>query len=194
MLNLSSLPHFEEYDKTLFENMFNSYSKQMLALALSILNNKSDAEDVVHNVFLRIAQKNWSTVRGIQNTTDLRNYLLKATKNNALNQIKSNRKQGISLDTVVEFDLGGKETLSDEDFVFAVCNKMEYEKVVEAIKSLSEIYRDVLYYHFVLELSVGETAEHLGRSVDTTKKQLVRGKRLLLGLLNSKGVEEYAKK
>ena len=71
----------DENDKKLFEEIFYAYRKQMVTLALSILNNENDAEDAVHNVFLRIAQKNWNTVRTIENKTDLRNYLLKATKN-----------------------------------------------------------------------------------------------------------------
>ena len=47
----------DENDKRLFEEMFYSYRKQMLSFSISILKNKDDAEDAVHNVFLRIAQK-----------------------------------------------------------------------------------------------------------------------------------------
>ena len=49
----------DENDKILFEEMFYSYRKQMLSFSISILKNKDDAEDAVHNVFLHIAQKNW---------------------------------------------------------------------------------------------------------------------------------------
>lgn len=47
----------DENDKILFEEMFYSYRKQMLSFSISILKNKDDAEDAVHNVFLHIAQK-----------------------------------------------------------------------------------------------------------------------------------------
>lgn len=44
---------------------------------------------------------------------------------------------------------------------------------------MGDIYRDALYYHFVLELSVHETAKLLNCKVSTVKKRLVRGKKLL---------------
>lgn len=44
-------------------------------------------------------------------------------------------------------------------------------------------YRDVLYYHFVMEVPVPELAKTLNQSLAATKKQLVRGKKRLLQLL-----------
>lgn len=44
---------------------------------------------------------------------------------------------------------------------------------------MSDIYRDALYYHFVLELSVPETAKLLNCKASTVKQRLVRGKKLL---------------
>ena len=45
----------DEDDKKLFEKLFYNYRKQMTILANSIVHNEADAEDVVHDVFLRIA-------------------------------------------------------------------------------------------------------------------------------------------
>lgn len=70
----------DDNDKRLFEKIYNSYKKQMVTLAVSILNNNDDAEDTVGDVFLRIAQKNFDVVRGIKNDIDLRNYLLARCK------------------------------------------------------------------------------------------------------------------
>ena len=77
----------DDNDQKLFEDMFLSYRKQMVTFAVTILGNEDDAQDTVGDVFLRIAQKNWDTVRAIENKSDLRNYLLKATKNTSLNKI-----------------------------------------------------------------------------------------------------------
>lgn len=82
----------DDNDKRLFEKIYNSYKKQMVTLVVSILNNNDDAEDTVGDVFLRIAQKNFDVVRGIKNDIDLRNYLLKATKNTSINKINTKRK------------------------------------------------------------------------------------------------------
>ena len=178
-----------EEDKKQFEEMFMSYRKQMISLAFSILKNQEDAEDAIHNVFLRIAQKNWDTVRSIEDKTDLRNYLLKATKNAALNITKVRTKNNISLDTIDEFDINGIYNISDEGFIDSICINIEYSRVVEAVKLLKDTYKNVMYYHFVMELPVIKIAKLLGQTVPTTQKQLVRGKKLLLNLLGIQGVE-----
>lgn len=176
----------EEEDKELFERIYNSYKNQMITLALTMVNNKADAEDAVSDVFLKIAQKYFDIVREIKDKTDLRNYLLKAAKNTVLNKIKQKKKDNVSLDTVVEYNMDNVEDLSDDTFVEFVCNKIDYDQIVDAIKKLDEKYRDVLYYHFVMELTVPQTTKLLNQPLTTTKKQLVRGKKMLLESLDIK--------
>ena len=180
----------DDNDKKLFEDMFLSYRKQMVTFAVTILGNEDDAQDAVGDVFLRIAQKNWDVVRGIDNETDLRNYLLKATKNTSLNKIKGKKKENVSLDTIIEYDMEGIEDLSDDTFLEVICNKFEYDKVVQAIRSLNEKYRDVMYCHYVMEMTVPQTAKSLNQKLSATKQQLVRGKKMLLSLLVKKGDEK----
>lgn len=176
-------------DQRLFEDIYYSYRKQMVTLALSILGKKEDAEDAVSKVFVRIAEKNWDVVRGIKSDTDLRNCLLKATKNTSLNMIKARKKENVSLDTISEYYLEGIEELSDDSFLEVICNRVEAEKVKKTILQMNEKYRDVLYYHFVMGLTVPETAKSLNQTVAATKKQLVRGKKMLLKMLGIEGVE-----
>lgn len=180
----------DDNDQKLFEDMFLSYRKQMVTFAVTILGNEDDAQDAVGDVFLRIAQKNWDVVRDIKNETDLRNYLLKATKNTSLNKIKTKKKENVSLDTIMEYDMDGIEDLSDDTFLEVICNKYEYDKVVQAIKLLNEKYRDAMYCHYVMEMTVLQTAKSLNQTLSATKQQLVRGKKMLLSLLGKKGDEK----
>lgn len=174
-------------DKRLFEDIYYAYRKQMVSLALSILEQKEDAEDAVSRVFLRIAEKNWNTVRCIKSDKDLRNYLLKATKNTALTMLETRKRTAADMDTVLEFSTNGIVDISDDTFVETICNRVEAQRVTEAMFSMDEKYRNTLYYHFVLELSVPETAKALGQTHAATKKQLVRGKKMLLKLLGIEG-------
>ena len=80
----------DESHRRLFEEIYLSYRKQMFLVARTVLKNDSDAEDIVHDVFLRIAKKYMAKISTIENETDLRNYLLKATKNAALDSIVMN--------------------------------------------------------------------------------------------------------
>lgn len=182
LLCLTFIDDFD--DKLIFENLFYAYRKQMIYLAMSFVHNQDDAEDIVHDVFLNIAQRHMPIIKSIHNDEDIRNYLLKATKNMALNKIREKKRvnqyfNGISMSTVID--------LPDNDFIDKICKGIEYKQIVGAIESLGEIYRNSLYFHFVLEIPVEQVAKILNQSISTTKKQLVRGKKMLLTLLNLEG-------
>lgn len=168
-----------------FETLYFRYRKQMLLLAKSLLHNDADAEDVVHDVFCRIAARHMNFIQSLWDPDDVRNYLLKATKNTALNELKRKGRGVIPLELVNEWEDG--EDLPDDAFLDLICDRAEYDRVLHAMLKLDEPYRDILYYHFVLELSVPEAAKRLGRKPATAKKQLVRGKKLLLKALDAEG-------
>lgn len=77
--------------RSLFEQVYQQYRKQMYYLANTLLEDSAAAEDVVHDVFLRIASRHMPTIQRITDHNDLRNYLLKATKNTCLNHLKKHR-------------------------------------------------------------------------------------------------------
>ena len=97
--------------------------------------------------------------------------------------------KGQSQLTISEYYLEGIEELSDDSFLEVICNRVEAEKVKKTILQMNEKYRDVLYYHFVIGLTVPETAKSLNQTIAATKKQLVRGKKMLLKMLGIEGVE-----
>ena len=105
----------------------------MIYYAFGFVSNEIDAEDIVHDVFLKIAQKNLVVLKKIKNETDVRNYLLKATKNTALNLTKVKNKEVLIDESVIE-------EISDEGFVEKVCSHIEYHRILSAITSLSDIY------------------------------------------------------
>ena len=177
----------DEQQRVKFEEIYTTYRMQMIHLAKSYFENKADAEDVVHDVFVRIATKHMKFIQGLGNPKDIRNYLLKATKNTALNELKRKGRSNISIEDVAESDLDSFPDLSDDSFIEMICTKAEYECVVQELLFMEEPYRDIMYYHFVLDLTVPEAAKLLGRNITTAKKQLVRGKKLLLYKLEIRG-------
>ncbi len=173
----------DERDQQTFEALFNTYKKQMVIYALSILHNDSDAEDAVQNTFVKILSNNWKTILKINNDTDMRNYLFKATKNACIDIMRKNSRQTILADLASK-NKQGMDVLSDDDFVEYICRKLDYEELITKIEGLDRKYGEVLYYHFVLELTISETAKILKQNVSTTKMQLVRGKKQLIELSN----------
>lgn len=169
----------DESHRRLFEDIYLNYRKQMLLTAHSVLGNASDAEDIVHDVFIKIAKKHMAKIGTIENANDLRNYLLKATKHRALDHLRKHRRERATVDADNERELQNVAELSDDEFVERICSNIEYKRVTEAIASMKEPYRDALYYHFVLELSIPDVARMMNCKVSTVKQRLVRGKKLL---------------
>jgi RNA polymerase sigma-70 factor (ECF subfamily) len=169
----------DEQSQRRFEGLYNKYRKQMLALALSILHNTHGAEDAVHEAFLCIA-RNMAVVSKITNETDMRNYLLKTAKNASLNMLsqKKRRERVIGLDSVSD--------IPDDSFMQALADKFSYDDLVEVLREINRDYFDVLYYHYVMELTLLEVAKLLGRKLSTVKQQLARGKKLAAAKLKKR--------
>ena len=162
----------DEIHRRLFEEVYITYRKQMFLVARAVLSNDSDAEDAVHDVFLKIAKSQMQKIGSIQEAADVRNYLLKATKHQAIDQ-------RTVMNAEREDALKGIVQLPDDQLVDMISNGMAYDCILQVIASLDDIYRDTLYAHFVLELSIPETASLLNCKTATAKQRLVRGKKLL---------------
>ena len=182
-LYLSKIDNDSDCSK--FEEVYKQNYKQMFMLANSMLKSQYDAEDVIHDVFYTVATRHMDIIRDTENKNDLRNYLLKATKNKAISYYRTEKK-------VTEFsDFTEIENceLTDDLFLDEICAKIEMHDLIGVMENLGEKYREVLYYHFVLDLSIPEVAELLNRNIHTVKKQLVRGKNMLLAAVSIKGRE-----
>lgn len=177
-----------------FEYGFRHYKDHMFRVAFSVVKNEADAEEIVQEVFVKIASEDNDCVERLTVDADLRNYLLKAAKNGALNEIRKASRKEISMDDAENCPMTEMPDVESMDVIEQLAIKVEYKELVEIIRNLDDPYKDALYYHFVLDLTVPETAEHLGRSVSTVKKQIVRGKRMLLAELRKRGDSYYAKK
>lgn len=169
----------DETHRRLFEEIYSTYRKQVFVVARAVLDNDSDAEDAVHDVFLKIAKNQMQKIGSIQEKADVRNYLLKAVKHQAIDHLRKQQRQRTVMNAKREDALNNIVELSDDQLVDMISNGMAYDRILQVIASMDDIYRDALYAHFVLELSIPETASLLNCKKATAKQRLVRGKKLL---------------
>ena len=174
----------DDSQKALFEEIYYKYRKQMIITAKTVVSDDSSAEDVVHDVFLKIAIRHMNTIEKLETEQDIRNYLLKSVKNTALNHIKAKDNSNTSEESNLFQNHSEQHAFSDNEFVNMICEKMDYDKVVIALLKLNEPYRTTMYYHFVLDLSIRQVSKNLGIKESTVTKQINRGKKLLMQLLD----------
>lgn len=157
-----------ENDREKFEIIYHEYRKRMVSVAYSILHNNEDAEDAVHETFIRIA-KNMKAIDDPRSKKTSA-YVITAAKNNAINLFNKNKR---ACEHIFTGDIGN---LTDERFYEKMSLTESYKEIVNAVELLNETYRDVMYYHFVCDMKIKDIADLLGgealcRSAKTDKRQ-----------------------
>lgn len=159
-------------EKSKLERLYILYKKRMWYIAKKILNDNFDAEDAVHNAFIGIA-KNIDHIKDPESTETFA-YVITATKHAALNIVTRTR-------NIAEFDeYKATKNTSENDFLAVLENKM---LVLSALKKLPDDYRDLLYYHYYLDMSEKDISTLVNRKYPTVRKQISRAKQLLADLI-----------
>lgn len=164
-------------DKDRFEYIYVHFKRQMLHAAYELLNDTYDAEDVVHSTFVNIAK----SIHKFENRSDqeIYSYLMCATRGHAYNLMRKRTNEKRSFHDVKLYFNNIKWN--------QVESSVDYNLLLDAIRSLSQLYSDVMYLYYVQEFTYKEVADLLGRKTVTVRKQIERGKSLLIAELKKRG-------
>ena len=170
-----------EEEKITFEELYHTYKGKMFSLANSILKNHHNAEEAVSNAFFTAA-KNFRTLASLT-AVQQGAYLKITVKNAAIDIYRKEKNQNTSPIEEIENFGDVSDDVSDE-----VLSEMNYNSVVEAIRSLPENYAEPLYLYHVHDMSIKNIAEHLYVSEETVKKRLQRARQKLRTILEEQGI------
>ena len=143
----------------------NKYGDLVLRLCLIHLKNKADSDDIFQEVFLRYYRHNGS----FESDEHEKAWIIRVT-NNACKDLLRNffHSRTVSIDEIGELQ-GRDET--------------EYREVFEAVLSLPEKNREVVYLHYYEGYKAKEIASILKMNVNTIYTLLTRSKEMLKGML-----------
>ena len=168
MLYLQILEEPEE--KIQFEEIYVKYRDAMFRVAEGILHNDQDAEDAVHNAFLRIIKR----FSRFQKTPveDLAPLMAVIARNEAIS-LQRKKKDSAPLG---EWDRFAETAESVSD----------YHALVETFSRLPQTYRAALEMK-LLGYSDGEIASKLGLSKTAVSTRISRGRQLLRSIVEQEG-------
>lgn len=149
------------------------YSDMVYRLAFCKTQNRFDAEDIYQDVFMKL----FSEERHFESEEHKKAWLIKTTVNTSINFIKSAWRRYIVCEN---------EMLPAKNGSAA---NPQREKLVRAMKALSEKYRVVIYLHYYEELSTEQISEITGASPTAVRSQLMRGRRKLKHLIEEMEVD-----
>ena len=170
-----------EEEKITFEELYHTYKGKMFSLANSILKNHHNAEEAVSNAFFTAA-KNFRTLASLT-AVQQGAYLKITVKNAAIDIYRKEKNQNTSPIEEIENFGDVSDDVSDE-----VLSEMNYNSVVEAIRSLPENYAEPLYLYHVHDMSIRNIADNLCVSEETVKKRLQRARQKLRTILEEQGI------
>ena len=168
MMYLQMLDTPEE--KVRFEEIYLKYRSVMYHVADNVLHNSQDAEDAVHNAFLRIIKK----FSRFQETPvkDLAPQVIVIARNEAIS-LQRKKKDTAPLE---EWD----------SFVETAESVSDYHTLVETFTRLPQTYRAALEMK-LLGYSDGEIAARLGLTKTAVSTRISRGRQLLRGIMEKEG-------
>lgn len=160
-----------EEDKIKFQEIYESYKKQMWYTAKEILQDSHLAEDAVHDAFLGMA-KNFSKVKSF-GKQEMRAYALTCVRNSALKYIKKIK----TIETINIDDIFGIEDIKASEEMF----EHEASELAAAIlKKMPPLYSEILYLRFIADMTDKEIALQLSRKETTVRQQIMRGRRMFI--------------
>lgn len=150
-----------------FINAVEMYSDDVFRIALSYCNNKSDAEDITQNTFLKLLQSDES----FESVEHIKKWLLRVAINNCKDIKKSFwQKNILPLDDLTETEGAADFTQNDYD-------------LYNAVTKLQSKYRIVVHLFYYEDYPIKEISELLGIKETTVQTRLMRARRKLKELL-----------
>ena len=142
------------------------YSGLLYRVALSVLRNPAEAEDVVQDAFLRILQRRHSLAAVI----DIRPWLVRIAWNLALDRVR--RARPSQLDDLFAAGLVSADLPADQ----ALAEAGQIKQVLCAMERLPKKERQALLLSAMDELSTAEIGDILGRSESSVRSLLFRAR------------------
>lgn len=162
-------------DAAAFTELVNRYERRIYRLAKHITQNDEDAEDVLQDSFLKAYQH----LGEFQEQSKFYTWLVRIAVNESLMRLRK-RKPGrfVSLDEQVDT---GEEMVAREIAIWDSPEQRYSQEelrriLMEAVDSLSPIFRTVFLLRDVEELSTEETARALNISIPAVKSRLLRAR------------------
>jgi len=173
-------------DRHEFARLVDTYSGVLHRLALKMLGNEPDAEDVLQNTFLKAFQH----IGGFEGRSSLSTWLYRIASNEALMMLRKRRSETTFTDTAAEED---EDQISNPvEFTDWCCLPEEEFLSTEskaaldrAVQHLPETLRIVFILRDIENLSIHETSQALGLSETAIKTRLLRARLRLREELSS---------
>jgi len=161
------------------ELLYRQYSTKMFGVCLRYSKNRSDAEDLLHDGFIKV----FTSLQEYQNKGSLEGWVRRIMVNTAINYYKRKTKH---LFNVIENDESIFESSFSEDIISGITTK----ELLEYINEMPDGYRIVFNMYVIEGYKHTEIAEILGIAESTSKTQLMKARKYLIKKVKKEAYEK----
>ncbi|MBQ6104790.1 MAG: sigma-70 family RNA polymerase sigma factor [Lachnospiraceae bacterium] len=152
-----------------FAALYEEMSRPMYTVACRILHNRTDAEDIVQDVFLKMLKTDDYTAVG-----KVRAYILQMVRNEALMLLRRRSREDLVEDVTVDCDSAWHDSETHEDVA----------AIVSAIEHLNADERDIFTLHVNGELGFEEIAGIMNMSISAVYRRYQKALKKLRKMMN----------
>jgi RNA polymerase sigma-70 factor, ECF subfamily len=152
--------------------------------AMAITRNRTDAEDLVQETYLRAIPR----MRSLRAESNIKSWLFTILRNIHLNQLRKQRFAPKVLAIDAAEDTANIVAESSKDPLARYVSKAERDWVMEAVEQLPSVFREIVVLREYEDLSYQEIAGILDCPVGTVMSRLARARSRLRTLLSAAGL------
>lgn len=162
-------------DNTAWGIIYEKISPYLYAACLRYASGKEQAEDFLQEGFI----KAYSSIHSFKGNASLQTWITRIVINNAINELrKQNKFKSEDWDESLAENYDDDQLMDEQEFNIDI--------VTQAMQKLPAGYRTVLNMYAIDNMSHADIAETLGISINTSKTQLFKARRMLIKILEEK--------
>lgn len=158
--------------QNVYREIFEEYYKPLCLFGRKMLSCEKDAEDIVHNIFLSIWERQMSFI----DKSHLKAYLFQAVYNQSLTLIRrQNLMQSIKGEP--------KEEIDENNYLKERIESEVFWEIMKAIGNLPKQCGEVFRLSYIENLKISEVAERLQIAEETVRSQRLKARKRLREML-----------
>ncbi len=160
-------------DKQLFAQLVHRYSAMAYTIALRILENKNDAEEVVQDAFVKV----FENLASFKQKSNFSTWLYRIVYNTAISKIRSRKSEAVSIDYK---SMQIEDEDSYEPLLYGYTGEEASLLVRKALAMLPEDERTIVTLYYLNESKINEIHKITGLSKSNIKIKLFRARKKIM--------------
>ncbi len=158
--------------------LYEKFASRMFSVCLKYSKNRTDAEDFLHDGFIKIFEK----IGQFQHKGSFEGWIRRIMVNNILENFRKNSKYHFEEEDKIPAIIDDNNNETEESHE----EQMSYNEILECIDQLPSRYKMVFNLYVIEGFSHEEISKEMGISIGTSKSNLSRARQWLKDYINEK--------